>query len=109
MKKESPVGNYIAMVAIICFFPFVLPLNAQINSIKFNHLTDTDGLSQNHAMSTFQDSKGFMWFGTYAGLNRYDGSKFKIYVSDPRDEKTGLWKYWKTRMETCGFRLLTKD
>jgi PAS domain S-box-containing protein len=29
-----------------------------------------------------QDSKGFMWFGTYDGLNRYDGYKFKIYKSE---------------------------
>ncbi|MBK7311670.1 MAG: SpoIIE family protein phosphatase [Sphingobacteriaceae bacterium] len=31
----------------------------------------------------YQDSKGFMWFGTQEGLNRYDGYKIKIYKHEP--------------------------
>nr|WP_295870299.1 two-component regulator propeller domain-containing protein [uncultured Chitinophaga sp.] len=38
-----------------------------------------DGLSNNAVTSVYQDHKGFMWFGTYDGLNRYDGYRFKIY------------------------------
>lgn len=38
-----------------------------------------DGLSNNAVTCVYQDHKGFMWFGTYDGLNRYDGYKFKIY------------------------------
>ncbi|MBO9729431.1 MAG: response regulator [Chitinophaga sp.] len=38
-----------------------------------------DGLSNNAVTSVYQDHQGFMWFGTYDGLNRYDGYKFKIY------------------------------
>ena len=30
-----------------------------------------------------QDRRGFLWFGTYDGLNRYDGYRFKIYRSKP--------------------------
>lgn len=30
-----------------------------------------------------QDDKGFMWFGTQYGLNRYDGYKFKIFKHEP--------------------------
>jgi two-component system, sensor histidine kinase ChiS len=30
-----------------------------------------------------QDRRGFLWFGTYDGLNRYDGYQFKIYRHNP--------------------------
>ncbi len=38
-----------------------------------------NGLSNNAVTHIYQDAKGFMWLGTYDGLNRYDGYKFKIY------------------------------
>ena len=37
------------------------------------------GLSNNAVTQIYQDRRGFMWFGTYDGLNRYDGYKFKIF------------------------------
>jgi two-component system sensor histidine kinase ChiS len=37
------------------------------------------GLSHNGVRSIYQDSSGFMWFGTENGLNRYDGYDFKVY------------------------------
>lgn len=37
------------------------------------------GLSQNTVNCILQDSDGFMWFGTWDGLNRYDGYEFLIY------------------------------
>jgi PAS domain S-box-containing protein len=50
---------------------------------RFGHISVEDGLSQSSVMCIFQDSKGFMWFGTEDGLNRYDGYNFTIYRSDP--------------------------
>ncbi len=41
-------------------------------------------MSQSVVWCITQDSKGFMWFGTQDGLNKYDGYKFKIYL--PSDE-----------------------
>jgi len=38
-----------------------------------------NGLSNNAVINIYQDHKGFMWFGTYDGLNRYDGYRFKVY------------------------------
>ncbi|MEI9806875.1 MAG: two-component regulator propeller domain-containing protein [Bacteroidota bacterium] len=37
------------------------------------------GLSNNAVTCIYQDHNGFMWFGTYDGLNRYDGYSFKIF------------------------------
>ena len=39
------------------------------------------GLSQNTIHSLIQDQDGFMWFGTWDGLNKYDGNKFVILNS----------------------------
>jgi ligand-binding sensor domain-containing protein/signal transduction histidine kinase len=37
------------------------------------------GLSNNSVTSIFKDHYGYMWIGTYDGLNRYDGQKFRIF------------------------------
>ena len=44
-----------------------------------------DGLSQSTIFSSLQDSKGYMWFATRSGLNRYDGYKFNLYFNHPKD------------------------
>lgn len=44
-----------------------------------HHYSVSDGLSQNTVMSILQDRDGFMWFGTWDGLNRFDGYEFKTY------------------------------
>lgn len=41
-----------------------------------------NGLSQNSVNQIFQDKKGFMWFGTKDGLNRYDGLSFRVYNNE---------------------------
>lgn len=52
---------------------------------KFDKLTFKDGLSQNTVMSVCQDQKGFLWFGTQDGLNRYDGYSFITYKNEQGD------------------------
>ncbi len=52
---------------------------------KFERLSVESGLSQCTVQAMFQDSRGFMWFGTADGLNRYDGFNFKKYRHDPAD------------------------
>ena len=62
----------------------ILNLHAQ-NNISFNHLTVDDGLSQSSVTCIFQDKKGFIWFGTQDGLNRYDGYSLKVFKNDQED------------------------
>ena len=53
---------------------------------QFRHYSVKDGLSQNTVMAILQDHKGFMWFGTWDGLNKFDGNQFTIYKSYPGDK-----------------------
>ena len=53
--------------------------------LSFRHLTTEHGLSQDHVVAILQDHRGFMWFATGEGLNRYDGNSFVVYKNDPSD------------------------
>lgn len=50
-----------------------------MEEILFNHLGVKDGLSSNEITCILKDQKGFMWFGTTSGLNRFDGYEFSSY------------------------------
>jgi ligand-binding sensor domain-containing protein/serine phosphatase RsbU (regulator of sigma subunit) len=68
----------------IFIFLFAAPfLHAQ--DYKFAHIGVEQGLSQSVVNCILQDSKGFMWFGTQEGLNRYDGYNFKVFKRDPQN------------------------
>ncbi|MDP4150920.1 MAG: two-component regulator propeller domain-containing protein [Bacteroidota bacterium] len=56
--------------------------------MKFEHLGTAAGLSQSNAICILEDSRGFMWFGTRDGLNRYDGYQFTVYKNDALDNKS---------------------
>lgn len=45
----------------------------------FDRITTSQGLSQSSVLTIFEDSRGFLWFGTVDGLNRYDGYGFQVF------------------------------
>ncbi|KJD37248.1 histidine kinase [Tamlana sedimentorum] len=71
------------------FYIFLLitcSINAQ--DIKFEHYNDKGGLSQNSVRHIVQDKQGFLWIGTFSGLNRFDGYEFKTYLSNSGDKNS---------------------
>lgn len=79
----------------LCRIVFFLSLLAVFNTApcqiitpKFRRITPNDGLSQGHVSAILKDHKGFMWFGTDEGLNRYDGYRFTAYKHDPEKAST---------------------
>lgn len=57
-------------------------------AIRFKQLSLDEGLSQNSVFCMIQDHKGFLWFGTQDGLNKYDGYTFTIYKPQPGDPES---------------------
>jgi ligand-binding sensor domain-containing protein len=62
---------------------------SQISEYRFRTVSLKDGLSQSTVNSIVQDNKGFMWFGTNDGLNRYDGISV-VYLRGLEDEEVKL-------------------
>ncbi|WP_167617325.1 sensor histidine kinase [Maribellus sediminis] len=50
---------------------------------SFKHYTIHDGLAQMQVMSLFQDSRGYLWCSTKAGISRFDGTRFVNYPNAP--------------------------
>ena len=76
------IRNWLALILLV----LVLPAWAQ--DYMFKHLEVRNGLSNNQVTAIYRDSKGFMWFGTASGLNRYDGYNFKVYKGKDGDSKS---------------------
>ena len=75
--KQNP------FILFSCIFAFFY---SHSQNIKFDHYNDNNGLSHNSVRHIVQDRKGFLWFGTYSGLNRFDGYQFKTYLSSSTAE-----------------------
>lgn len=63
-------------------------LCAQTQQYQFSRIDISQGLSHNQINTIFRDSKGFMWFGTMSGLNRYDGYTFTVFRHNLSDSST---------------------
>jgi ligand-binding sensor domain-containing protein/signal transduction histidine kinase len=56
-----------------------------VEKVKFSRMEVGSGLSNSNVTCILQDSKGFLWFGTQDGLNKFDGYNFKVYRNNPDD------------------------
>jgi len=63
-------------------------LYAQEDIYRFSRIDITNGLSDNQINAIYKDHKGFMWFGTMAGLSRFDGHDFKIFRHNSKDSSS---------------------
>lgn len=74
MKKANVIFLFFFAITNI-----LLPID---ENIGFRNITVEQGLTSNAVLCILQDRKGFMWFGTDEGLNKYDGYNVKQYQHD---------------------------
>lgn len=77
------------LTALLILFNLLLVTVVCAQPYYFRHYQVENGLSNNAVLCSMQDQRGFMWFGTKDGLNRFDGYSFKVFHSDP-DNPNGL-------------------
>jgi ligand-binding sensor domain-containing protein len=61
-----------------------LPVTAQ-PKCSIEHFSTMNGLSDNRVMCIMKDREGFMWMGTWTGINRFEGHNIVICKSHPGD------------------------
>jgi signal transduction histidine kinase/ligand-binding sensor domain-containing protein/DNA-binding response OmpR family regulator len=67
---------------IFIYLLVLLTISAKGQStVHFKQITSEQGLSSNSVYAIIKDSRGFIWFGTSYGLNRYDGYGVKKYFN----------------------------
>jgi PAS domain S-box-containing protein len=83
-NKRSIYAKYRRVLIVVLLMGGGLPFFLYPRSeMRFERFSVKNGLSQSTVLTILQDSKGFMWFGTEDGLNRYDGYEFVIYKHNP--------------------------
>ncbi|MDH6306804.1 signal transduction histidine kinase/ligand-binding sensor domain-containing protein/DNA-binding response OmpR family regulator [Parabacteroides sp. PF5-5] len=65
--------------SLLLLFLLIGKEDGQAEEMYFRHYNNKQGLSHNTVYCSLQDRKGFMWFGTDDGLNRFDGHTFRVY------------------------------
>lgn len=71
------IKRLVALLALI--YTHIAPAPAQNLGQKLTNVYSSNSISQNSIQCIYQDSYGFIWFGTQDGLNKYDGYKFTVY------------------------------
>jgi len=89
----------IAVLLILILVCLALPQSIQsqdAENIRFSHITVEDGLSHHETLFVFQDSQGFMWFGTKHGLNKYNGMRVTPFFNRTESPNSlgGNFTHW---------------
>jgi len=85
---RTSFAKYLLPVCILFCLAWSRNVEAQAPALKFKQIAIEQGLSNSWVEAIYQDSRGFMWFGTRDGLNRYDGQQIKVYRNDVKDTNT---------------------
>lgn len=80
--------NHSLIINVLLFLCLLCPVKGRA-SLMFHHYGVESGLSQSTAFTIIQDRVGFIWIGTKSGLNRFDGTSFKVYRASKQPNSLG--------------------
>ena len=84
--------NTMKIRLILSFVLLIYSLVCQADGGKdtyiFRKVDYQQGLSNSAVLCLFQDNRGLMWFGTYDGVNCYDGRNMEVFRSDFSAQKS---------------------
>jgi ligand-binding sensor domain-containing protein len=81
-RRSRSSGRFALVVAIASTAAVISSPPAAAQTLNFRQYTAAEGLPQAQVMGMYQDRLGYMWFATYGGLSRFDGSQFRTYTKD---------------------------
>ncbi len=94
LNVKLSTGIKAALFSFLFILNYWSCLGQRVDSeIRFDHLSNKEGLSQNTVRTLLQDSNGFIWIGTEDGLNRFDGYKFKIYGFNSQNKSSNAFNF----------------
>jgi signal transduction histidine kinase/ligand-binding sensor domain-containing protein/DNA-binding response OmpR family regulator len=76
-------SKFVFYIGVLSFFMFATKTELQAQYWDLKKINNDVGLSNSAVTSIFTDSREYMWFGTWDGLNRYDGKQIKDFIPDP--------------------------
>jgi two-component sensor histidine kinase/ligand-binding sensor domain-containing protein len=85
-RRKTTLLMPVVLKVLLILFLLCANSFAQDEEISFTHFTSEDGLSTNSTSKIIQDKNGFIWIGTFNGLNRFDGYNFKVFFPDPSNK-----------------------
>lgn len=84
--------NVKVIIILLLLFTNTIPVFSQFERYSFDTYTSEkviiqQGLSQNTIRALCEDDNGFIWIGTWDGLNRFDGMNYKVFKPDKNNPK----------------------
>ena len=100
---QYAMKKYLLLVFVILIRSFAVLADSGKDAYLFRKVDYQQGLSNSAVLCLYQDKAGLMWFGTYDGVNCYDGKSMETFRSDFSEPKTlsnnvihGLLPIWES-------------
>ncbi|HMT27938.1 MAG TPA: two-component regulator propeller domain-containing protein [Bacteroidia bacterium] len=105
VRKLHKIRYFHLFLVVLCTFFFTNVAFSQQYTIR-NYLP-SDGLASSNIYCSTQDSKGFMWFGTDAGVSRFDGRRFESFTMDDGVSDNEVFKIFEDKQNRIWFLTLS--
>lgn len=79
MTRLREQAGAVSAAGLVGLLWCILPALAQERN--FHHYTTADGVPQRQVLSVVQGPAGFIWFGTFGGVSRFDGREFETFTT----------------------------